>query len=109
MIEGGDTMIYFDVARERELKKMMREDYRHKYYYREELYEMYQRDYDLSMHKGRYNSKLSEELFQFYHKRKFFKRLCDELLATAWHPDRWWDWCLDNDEKQEIEKLWLGK
>ena len=40
-------------------------------------------------------------------KRKNLKKaIYLELLPTAWHPDRWWDWCLDNDEKQEIEKLW---
>ena len=24
----------------------------------------------------------------------------------AWHPSRWWDWCMSEDEKQETEKLW---
>ena len=22
-----------------------------------------------------------------------------ELIAVAWHPKRWWDWCLSEDEK----------
>ena len=29
-----------------------------------------------------------------------------ELKPIAWHPSRWWDWCMPEDEKQETEKLW---
>ena len=25
-------------------------------------------------------------------------------MRIAWHPSRWWDWCLDEDEKKETEK-----
>ena len=21
-------------------------------------------------------------------------------MLIAWHPSRWWDWCVPNDEKQ---------
>ena len=27
----------------------------------------------------------------------------EELMAIAWHPKRWWDWCLSEDEKKEID------
>ena len=27
-------------------------------------------------------------------------------MLIAWHPSRWWDWCIPEDEKQETEKLW---
>ena len=30
----------------------------------------------------------------------------EELLPIAWHPSRWQDWCMPEDEKQGIEKLW---
>jgi len=30
----------------------------------------------------------------------------NELLPVAWHPNRWWDWCLDEEEKEVAEKLW---
>ena len=30
----------------------------------------------------------------------------EDLLSIAWHPSRWWDWCVPNDEKKETEKLW---
>ena len=29
-----------------------------------------------------------------------------ELMRIAWHPSRYWDWCMSEDEKQETEKLW---
>jgi len=29
----------------------------------------------------------------------------EELMAVAWHPDRMKDWCLDNEEKLEIDTL----
>ena len=29
----------------------------------------------------------------------------EELIPVPWHPSRWWDWCVPNDEKKESEKL----
>ena len=28
------------------------------------------------------------------------------LLPIAWHPSRYLDWCVPEDEKEEIGKLW---
>ena len=28
----------------------------------------------------------------------------DELMPVAWHPSRWWDWCMSEDQKKETEK-----
>ena len=40
-------------------------------------------------------------------KRKAQKaKIKEELLPIAWHPLRWWDWCVPEDEKRETEKLW---
>ena len=48
------------------------------------------------------------KVFESYYKRKKLKKdIYDELEPIAWHPDRWWDWCVDIEEKKEIEKLWL--
>ena len=33
-------------------------------------------------------------------------KIKDELMPTAWHPSRWWDWCIPEEEKKETEKLW---
>ena len=41
-----------------------------------------------------------------YKKRKAQKaKIKKELMPTAWHPSRWWDWCVPEDEKKEAEKL----
>ena len=41
-------------------------------------------------------------------KRKAQKaKIKEELLPIAWHPSRWWDWCVPQDEKKETEKVWL--
>ena len=46
------------------------------------------------------------EEFQRQHKKKHFNHLKNELAPNAWHPSRWWDWCMPEDEKKEISKLW---
>ena len=40
-----------------------------------------------------------------YIKRKIQKaKIKEELMPVAWHPDRWWNWCVPEDEKKELEK-----
>ena len=34
------------------------------------------------------------------------RHMYKELMPIAWHPLRWWDWCMSKDKKKEIEKLW---
>ena len=35
-----------------------------------------------------------------YQKHKAQKlKIKEELLPIAWHPSRWWDWCMSEDEK----------
>ena len=29
----------------------------------------------------------------------------EELMPLVWHPSRWWNWCVPEDEKKETEKL----
>ena len=43
-----------------------------------------------------------------HQKRKAQKaKIKEELMPITWHPSRWWDWCVPNDEKKrETEKLW---
>ena len=26
-------------------------------------------------------------------------------MRVAWHPERWWDWCLPEDEKKVVEPI----
>ena len=43
-----------------------------------------------------------------YQKRKAEKAsVKEELLPITWHPSRWYDWCVPEDEKKETEKLFL--
>ena len=28
-------------------------------------------------------------------------------MPIACHPSRWWDWCVPEDEKEEMEKFFL--
>ena len=29
-----------------------------------------------------------------------------EVIPVTWHPSRWWDCCMSEDEKKETEKQW---
>ena len=42
-----------------------------------------------------------------YKKRKAQKAsIKEDLMPIAWHPLRWWDWCVPEDEKGSVENLW---
>ena len=44
--------------------------------------------------------------YEGYKKCKAQKtKIKEGLRAIAWHPSRWWDWCVPKDEKKETEKL----
>ena len=49
---------------------------------------------------------IQEEILKYHHKRRFARGIHDELLPVAWHPDRWWDWCVDEEEKRVTKELW---
>ena len=39
--------------------------------------------------------------YKGYKKRKAQKAsIKDELMPITWHPSRWWDWCISEDEKR---------
>ena len=47
------------------------------------------------------------EWYDCYRIRKAQKAsIKEELLPIVWHPSRYWDWCMSEDEKKETEKLW---
>ena len=35
------------------------------------------------------------------------KNTSEELMAIVWHLKRWWNWCLPEDEKNEIEPIFI--
>ena len=48
------------------------------------------------------------EWYDGYQKRKTQKaKIKDELMPIAWHPSRWWDWCMSEEEKKEKENFFL--
>ena len=54
-----------------------------------------------------------ENTLQYYKQRKTqtikqTKLIKEELIAKTWHPDRFMEWCVDNEELREIEET-FGK
>ena len=48
------------------------------------------------------------EWYKRYEKRKAQKAsIKKELMPIAWHPSRWWDWCVSEDEKKETETFFF--
>ena len=37
--------------------------------------------------------------------KKKKKKIREELMPIAWHPRRWWNFCISGDEKIEIEPV----
>ena len=37
------------------------------------------------------------------------KDISKELMPVAWHPTRWWDWCLPEDKKKGMEPIFTNK
>ena len=45
-----------------------------------------------------------------FEKRKAFKKeMSKELTLVALHPTRWWDWCMSENEKKEIDQIFTDK
>ena len=45
--------------------------------------------------------------FNCYKQRKAQKsQIKYELAPIAWHPDRYIDWCVDEEEKKDLKQLW---
>ena len=43
------------------------------------------------------------------YKLNHLKKLSKELLLVAWHPTRWWDQCMTEDEEKRIEPVFIDK
>ena len=50
--------------------------------------------------------RVHDDLFRYHHKRKFSRRINDALRPVAWHPDRFLDWCIDEEEKKFFARMW---
>ena len=46
------------------------------------------------------------EWFNGYKERQAQKaQIKEELMPIAWHPDRYIDWCFDEEEKKDLKQL----
>ena len=41
--------------------------------------------------------------------KAFKKDISKELMSVAWHPTRWWDWCMKEDNKIDVNAFLLIK
>ena len=47
------------------------------------------------------------EWYEGYKKRKAQKaQIKKELMPIAWHPSRYWDWHISEEEKRDTEAFW---
>ena len=44
---------------------------------------------------------------KFEKSKELKKELSEKLLLVAWHPNRWWDWCMSEDKKKEIDPMFI--
>ena len=41
-----------------------------------------------------------------FEKRKVLKKdLNEEIMPMAWHPKKWWDFCVSGDEKKKVAPI----
>ena len=36
---------------------------------------------------------------------KHLKNISEGLMSIVWHPERWWNFCMSEDEKKGIETI----
>ena len=42
---------------------------------------------------------------KFEKPKELKKELSEELMPIAWHSNGWWDWCMSEDQKKEIDPM----
>ena len=51
---------------------------------------------------------IHREVFSIITSANFFRQIHDGVLPIAWHPERFWDWCVDEEKRLLEERLWLS-
>ena len=51
--------------------------------------------------------RLSVWHIKFEKRKTLEKELNEELMSVAWHSSRCWDWCVSEDEKKEIDPIFI--
>ena len=44
---------------------------------------------------------------KFEKRKELKKKISEELMPTAWHPNGWWNWCMLKDKKKEIDSIFI--
>ena len=44
---------------------------------------------------------------KFEKRKELKKELSEELMLVAWHSNRWWDWCMSEEKKKEIDPMFI--
>ena len=44
---------------------------------------------------------------KFDKRKELKKKISEGLMPVAWHPKRWWDWCVSKDEKKEKDQIFI--
>ena len=44
---------------------------------------------------------------KFEKRKELKKELSEELMLVAWHSSRWWDWCMSEEKKKEIDPMFI--
>ena len=44
---------------------------------------------------------------KFGKRKEIRKQLNEELIPVPWHPNRWWDWSMLEDEEKEIDPIFI--
>ena len=47
-----------------------------------------------------------DDMINFLIRKAHKAKIKEELMPIAWHPSRWRNWCMSEDEKKQTEKLW---
>ena len=44
---------------------------------------------------------------KFETRNKLKIKISKKFMPMAWHTKRWWDWCMVEDEKKEIDPIFI--
>ena len=44
---------------------------------------------------------------KFEKHRELQKVINEELMPVAWHSERWWDFCVSEEEKKEVDPIFI--
>ena len=46
---------------------------------------------------------------KFQNAKNLKRKTSEEIMPIAWHPKRWWNFCMSEDEKNKMEPIFTEK